>query len=176
MEEIEEGAFLVSVPEDAYFRFEDCPTYQLVGSHGVSEVDFGWKGEGDGLWLMELKDYGAAGGELHQDIEELENRLPESLVHSYLLLSTVWADAALGRRLRADIEKTFPAFPENTRPVRVALIVNTQSVADRVYLPRLKTAIQDAVAVVGFQDVLVLDASDDRIESDLGIRIAERGV
>lgn len=174
LEEIDEGGFTVSVPEESYFRFEDCPTYDRIGSHGVTEVDFGWKEEGaDQLWLMELKNYGPKGGELHQDIDQLREELPKNLVHSFLLIATVWADTALGRKLRSELEQTCPDFPEDSCSVRTVLIVRTQSIADRVYLPSLETAIQEAVDVVEFDDVLVLDAADDRIEADLGIQITE---
>lgn len=174
-DDLTEGDFTVSVPAGRYFRFEDCPTYERLGSHRVTEVDFGWfEDEDERLWLMELKNYGLEGGDLHEDIDQLREELPQNLVHSFLLIAAIWADTTVGRRLRAEIEETCPDFPTKTCSIRTALILKTASIADRQYLPALEAAIQEAVDVVAFDDVLVLDAADDRIETELGIELSER--
>lgn len=173
--ELKEGHFTISVPDGRYFRFEDSEIYERVAGQGLSEVDVGWmQSEDDRLWLMEFKDYGLRSeGELREAVEDLENELPQNFIHAVLLISAVWAGIPFGRKLREDIEETFPTFPTVSCPVAGIVVVKTASEADKPLLGRLRTSLRDTLDVMEFETVLVLSLSDVP-EEELGIQIAER--
>jgi hypothetical protein len=172
--DVTEGALVVSVPDDHYFRFEDCPTYASVSGFGLTEADVAWMRPGsDRLWLMELKDYGPQSrGVLAEGIQKLRDKLPKNIVHAALMVAAVWADTPFGQALRADIEQTFPCFPRQACPTSAALVVNLENPAvEKQSLLALQITIQKKLEVMGFEAVLVLPADDPRLQNPLGIRI-----
>lgn len=171
VEETEDN-LIVSVPEDRYFRFEQCDTHAKVSANGVSECDFAWTTDCGDLWLMELKDYGPdSRGELADAVESLRTKLPKNITHAYLLVSAVWAKTPFGQALRADIEATFPDFPDGSFPTCAALVIHLENPQDKPLLLGLQDAIQGALSVLGLKAVLVLPALDDALEDKIGIRI-----
>ena len=170
-----EGNLIVSIPDDRYFRFEQCDSHAQVSQNGISECDFVWMTEQDNLWLMELKDYGPdSQGELQRATQSLRTKLPKNITHAYLLVSAVWADTKFGQTLRADIETTFPRFPDHACPTHAALVIRLENPADKVLLLGLQDAIQGALSVLNLKSVLVLPALDDALEDRIGIRIRPR--
>lgn len=170
-----EDNLIVELPEDRYFRFENCDTYSRISSHGITESDFVWMTEEENaVWVMELKDYGPGSrGDLEEAIETLRYQLPKNLVHAFLLVASVWSETPFGRHLREDIEETFPDFPTSECPVCAAAVVRLENPADHPLLLALQDSIQNAVEFIGFQVVIVLPATSNRIEEDLGIRISD---
>jgi len=170
-----EDNLIVELPEDRYFRFENCDTYSRVSSHGITEADFVWMTEEENeVWVMELKDYGPdSRGDLEEAIETLRDKLPKNLVHAFLLVASVWSETPFGRHLRADIEETFPEFPASGCPVCAAAIIRLENPADNALLLALQDSIQSAVDIIGFEVVVVLPTTSDRLEEDLGIRISD---
>jgi len=88
--DVQEDRLVVSLPEDRYFRLEKSETYAKVKAHALTEVDFGWVKDGeDGLWLMELKDYGENRPSIASAHQKLRNRLPKNIAHAVLLVSSL---------------------------------------------------------------------------------------
>lgn len=170
-----EGNLTVELPDNRYFRFEQCNTYSRVSAYGITEVDFVWMAERDDrIWIMELKDYGPdSQGELSEALESLRNELPKNLVHAFLLVASVWSETSFGRRLRADIEATFPSFPSGKCSVCAAAVIRLENPADHALLLALQDAIQSAVEIIEFEVVVVLPAGSDQLEDNLGIRISD---
>jgi hypothetical protein len=55
-----------------------------------------------------------------------------------------------------------------------AVVINTQSVADKPLLGRLQTSLRGSLDVMEFDAVFVLARSDDLVEDKLGIQITEQ--
>jgi hypothetical protein len=45
MTNVEEGARIVSLPDDRYFRIEGTAAHDAISGHRVKVVDFGWQYE-----------------------------------------------------------------------------------------------------------------------------------
>lgn len=172
--DISEGNLTISVPENRYFRFEDSQTYDSVKANGLTEADLAWMvDEENALWIMELKDYGPQSqGQLAQAREKLRTRLPKNIAHAVLLVSAVWANTPLGNKLRQDIEQTFPEFPDEALPIKAVAVINVEN-TDIPLIGPLSDAVRAALDAFELDIVLVLPASSDRLEADLGIRIEE---
>ncbi len=170
-----EGNLAVELPDNRYFRFEQCDTYSRVSGYSITEADFVWMAEEDDrVWIMELKDYGPdSQGELDKALDSLRNQLPKNLVHAFLLVASVWSETPFGRRLRADIEATFPNFPSVQCSVCAAVVIRLENPADHALLLGLQDTIQSAVEIIGFEVVVVLPVTSDRLEDNLGIRISD---
>jgi len=172
--QIREGALVASAPEERYFRFEDCATHAKVSGLGVSECDFVWATEEGEFWVMELKDYGSdSRAELADNVDTLRTALPKNVMHACLLLSAVWAETEFGKKLRADIEQTFPAFPQQAQPTRAALVIRLEKATDGPLLLALQDAIQGALKILSLESVIVLPAMDENLEDQIGIKISE---
>ncbi|MEO5727999.1 MAG: hypothetical protein ABI134_09775, partial [Byssovorax sp.] len=53
-----ESGLLVSLPDGAWFRFQDCATYRRLNGRSLKEMDFGyWHEMHRCIVLLELKDY-----------------------------------------------------------------------------------------------------------------------
>jgi hypothetical protein len=171
--DIEEDGLTISVPEERYFRFEDSRAYSSVKAQSLKEMDFGWAAQGeDVLWLLELKDYGPESwGDITDERQKLRRDLPEKITHSTLMIAAVWADTPFGKRLRGDIEQTFPNFPAQSQPVRAVAVINLERLSDRALLLGLQDAVQAAVKEMGLDLVQVLPVGHDDIRNRLGIEI-----
>lgn len=117
MPDVEEGALVVSLPDDRYFQIEGTAAHDAISGHQVKVVDFGWQYEAEPLWLMELKDLGAdIPATLQEKINEFRDAIPTKIVHSLLMLGAVWGRTPFGEALRQEIEDTFPDFPTDPHP------------------------------------------------------------
>lgn len=169
--DVREDRLVVSLPEDRYFRLEKSETYAKVKAHALTEVDFGWvKDGGDGLWLMELKDYGGNRPSIASAGQKLRNRLPKNIAHAVLLVSSTWAETPFGLNLRQDLEDTFPDFPDEAMPIRAVAVINVGTV-DPSSFWALTTALRSALSAFDLEMVAALPASSNRLEEELGIEI-----
>jgi len=170
--DVREGRLVVSVPEDRYFRLEESPTYEAIKGQKLTEVDFAWMIDSDeALWLMELKDYGGnRRPTIAEKAEDLRNDLSKNIAHALLLVPTVWADTRLGRKLKRDVEETFPDFPEEATPIHGVAVLNADKY-DPTTIGALTTAVRSSLSAFGLETVAVLPASSDRVEDELGIEI-----
>ncbi len=176
--EIREGMLVVSLPEGRYFRLEDAATHEAIKGQGLTDVDFAWMADDDAhLWLMELKDYGPdSPGDLGQSLVKLRDQLPKNFVHAALVVSSIWARTPFGKTLRADIEATFPGFPEAACPMRAVAIIHLENPQDVALLAGLQDAIIGAVRAMRFDAVLVLPTTSTRLTPYLGIAIRRADV
>jgi len=169
--DVREDRLVVSLPEDRYFRLEKSWTYAKVKAHALTEVDFGWMNdEEEGLWLMELKDYGANRPSVASVQQKLRNQLPKNIAHAVLLVSSTWAGTPFGLNLRQDLEDTFLEFPDEAVPIRAVAVINVGNV-DPSSFWALTTALRSALSAFDLEKVAVLPASSSRVEEDLGIEI-----
>lgn len=169
--DIREDRLIITVPDARHFRLEDAPTFNAVKAHSLTEADFAWMIDGsDTLWLMELKDYGANRPSVAKAEQKLRTTLPKNLAHAFLMISAVWADTPFGRKLRQDIEATFPDFPKEATSVRAIAVIHAEGI-DPAPFAALNSAVQAALSAFEFDQVSVLPASSDRIETHMGIRI-----
>lgn len=169
--DVREGRLVISVPEDQYFRLEDCPTFEHVKQNSLTEADFGWMvQEGETLWLMELKDYGVDRPHFGEKKEKLHSGLAKNIAHAFLMIASVWSGTPFGNRLRKDIERTFPTFPKAAVPVQAAAIIHTD-IPNKAALGSINTSVNGALSELGLSAVVVLEASSPRLKDRLGIRL-----
>ena len=172
----DEYRFRFTLPDERAFRFEQCAAYNAVKSRGVKEMDFGWL-DGQTLWLMEFKNYGA-GVPATPKKEHLQDNLAEKIRDSLMLLGTAWSQTAFGNQLHGDIVQTCSAFPQRAIDVRPLVVMNLE----RKDATRLITPLRDEIEALldgvlhcfGVSHIPVLPAGHPMIEDRLGIRIARR--
>jgi len=172
MTEVEEGALIVTLPDDRYFRIEGTAAHDAISGHQVKVVDFGWQDENDPLWLMELKDLGAdIPATLQEKIGEFRDTIPVKIVHSLLMLGAVWGGTPFGETLRQEIVETFPDFPTEPQSIRAAVVVNVEPPVDEQLLFALSDSIENAVHGMGVDRVAVVPVGAPELRDRLGIQV-----
>lgn len=174
MTDVEEGALIVSLPDDRYFQIEGTEAHDAISGHQVKVVDVGWQYENDPLWLMELKDLGAdIPATLQEKIGEFRDAIPVKIVHSLLMLGAVWGGTPFGEKLRQEIVETFPDFPTEPQSIRAAVVVNVEPPVDKQLLFALSDSIENAVHVMGVDRVAVVPVGAPELRDRLGIQVME---
>jgi hypothetical protein len=175
MTNVEEGALIVSLPDDRYFRIEGTAAHDAISGHRVKVVDFGWQYEDEPLWLMELKNLGAGiPATLREKLDDFRDALPAKIVHSLLMLGAMWGGTPFGEMLRRELEETFPDLPTQPVSVRAAVVINVEPPVDEQMLFALSDSIENAVHAMGVERVAVIPVGAPEIRDRLGIRVVER--
>jgi len=172
MPDVEEGALIVRLPNDRYFRIEGTDAHDAISGHQVKVVYFGWQYEGDPLWLMELKNLGAEiPATLQEKLDDFRDAIPTKIVHSVLMLGAVWGRTPFGEKLRRELEETFPDFPAEPSSIRAAVVANVEAPVDKQMLFALSDSIENAVHAMGVERVAVVPVGAQEIQDRLGIQV-----
>jgi hypothetical protein len=173
--DVEEAELVVTLPENRYFRIEGTDAHDSINGQQVKVVDFGWQREREDLWVMELKNLeGEWRPPLEEKMEDFERSIPIKIVHSLLMLSSVWSGMPFGEALRRELEETFPNFPDDPPPIRVAVLINLDAPQEEGLLLSLTDTLENATAPMGIERIVALPATDDAVTEDLQIRITKK--
>jgi len=172
MADVEEGALMVRLPDDRYFRIEGTDAHNAISGHQVKVIDFGWQYEDEPLWLMELKNLGPdIPATLQDKLGDFRDAIPAKIVHSLLMLGAVWGGTPFGEKLRQEIEETFPDFPIEPQSIRAVVVINVEPPVDEQMLVALSDSIENAVHAMGVDRVAVVPVGSQEIRNRLGIRV-----
>jgi hypothetical protein len=172
-----ENTILITVPDDHYFRFEECDAYEQVKGKGMKEMDVGWV-DGDDLWVVELKDYGQhIPADLRKQLAKVRDNVPLKVQDTLAMLGAAWSKTAWGRDLLQDIRQTCATFPDTAVPIRTGVIINIENRSDIQLLQSIKDRIaadlKGELEIMGVESIVVLPVGSPRIQQDMGITVQE---
>lgn len=154
MPSFEESGLIITLPEGAWFRFADQPTYKRLCNKSLKEMDFGcYTGAKGCLELFELKDY--------SEQPELPRHLVDNLVSkgrdSLLMLHAAWSGRGEGRTLGAQL----PNACRNESKLRLYFVIKLERTQMTAF-----AAIRDMVRprVQVYADVLGLAATVNTLD------------
>lgn len=176
-ESFPEGNFSIELPQNRYFRLEECDTYVQISGKGVKEMDFGWiDPKAETLWLMEFKDYDhetAPDPDRGYLVENLSAKIRDVLT----LMATAWAETSFGRQLRSDLRDTCPSFPGKACAIRPLVVVNlSRADASRLIsalADEVNGRLRDILEMFGISRITILTTGHPMIEEKLDIQITQ---
>lgn len=155
-----ESGLIVSLPDGAWFRFQDCATYRRLNGRSLKEMDFGyWHEVHHCIFLLELKDYFISPRTLPTD---LVSELVDKGRHALLMMHAAWQGKGEGGALAAEL-------PEGCRretPLQLKFVLKLR----REEVPQLGT-LQSAIRlpVLVYADLLGLTASVQILDHERAI-------
>ncbi|WP_445630204.1 hypothetical protein [Nostoc sp. DSM 114167] len=140
----EESGLRITLPDGESFRFQDCPSYQILNGKNLSEIDFGWwDASKDTLCLLEVKDYSGL-----SPSERLPQHLLDKLINkvtdTLMLLSSVWFASLQGQQICSDLPVSCQTFPIKPKKIKIVIILKINSdIKIRDELSPIKTRLKD---------------------------------
>lgn len=124
MPKITESCFKFELPDERYFRFEDCSTYEeYLAGQRLKEMDFAWlEGDDSTVWLMEVK-YFVQQGSRHFSSDEEKERIVTKIRDALTMISAVWFQTDKGQKLLEEIRETCPGFPDSFSSIELIVAV-----------------------------------------------------
>jgi hypothetical protein len=147
MPDYQESGLKVSLSNNNYFRFCECPTYkQLSGSH-LKEMDFGWWDQDKNyLYLMELSDFSSLTPE-QKSVDQLVEEIILKTTDCLLMLCAIWINSEKGKNLCKEISSTCLDFPSNLCKLKIIFVYKIESSQSSGWLSpildRLRSRIKD---------------------------------
>lgn len=180
---IAESGLIVCPPTTAWFRFQDCASFQPLKKVGVAEMDVGFvAADGKQRWLVELRDFSHSGNPdgfaVAESVERMQQEFVTKAKDSLLVLGSMWHSLPYGPQLAGDIPSDFQQRPTEANRLRLAFVVKTDEprrfrASVQPIQDKLRNRIQGQPELLGvrrFCDVFLWD-HEMAIESGLPIAV-----
>lgn len=188
---VEEEGYEFDLPDERWFRFEDCETYQKLSSQHLKEMDFGWTVEGaDGtahqLWLLEAKNVRNEGAQRfsestdgHRFVDVFVDELVCTFTDALLMVAAAWSATEVGTELRSDILRTCRDFPSQPVPLFTVIALRIERVDTAplydLLRARLQKQLEGRLNLLGSTGVFLAILRTDRPTTSLPIRVEPVG-
>jgi len=161
----EESGLRLSFPSGKYFRFQSLDSYRALSGQALKEMDIGWQGQNNRLYLLEMRDYrNMAAGLVRDDLVPADKRaapyrftaLVDKVADTLMMLLAVRANTKAGQRLAADL----PTFAKSRSSPKLIIALGLPEHL-RVHIgairDRLNARLKGRLSLVDVPAVLVLD-------------------
>ena len=161
----EESGLRLNFPPGKSFRLQDLSSYRCLCGQALKEMDVGWQGQNNQLYLLEVRDYRNL--TVHLALDDLVpaskgsppyrfTALVDKVTDTLLQLLAVRAGTKAGQRLAADM----PTFARSRAPLKLIIALGLPDHL-RVHMgairQRLNVRLKGRLALVDVDSIAVLD-------------------
>lgn len=182
----EEG-YEFHLPDDRWFRFEDCETYRQLSGKSLKEMDFGWVVSGDEgvrqVWILEAKNIRGARAEAvrrgedeaERGVDHLIRELVETLTDGMMLVASAWSGTERGETLLEEIRETAPEFPDRAVRLMTSVALRIDKIENAVLYDLLRKKVdkqlEGRLELMGSPGVHLAILRDDETVAALPITV-----